>query len=291
MNRLADPPRPGVYRWTSLGRPFDRHSRRTLFVLAFAAAAAVLGGLISLAAGRQAGDSLSAALMGAFTVLAAGALAVELAPGYVYAAVPAAALALPAVSWAGASAVLPLVWLYGILRLVSRASGLPARLTDCLLLLALSGWLTWNRSLLYGAIAAVAFFLDAALPQAPRRRALFGLAAAALTLLYAVAADPPLAAGDPARPVVVAALLAVTILFIPVILSGHNLAVPAEATGAARFPLRTQASQALALGVGLVFASWGRPGVVTFLPLWAALLGVSLYHLLARRLTGPAAQL
>ena len=53
-----------------------------------------------------------------------------------------------------------------------------------------------------------------------------------------------------------------------------------DATGKVLKPRRVQAAQVLALLTALLFAWWdGASGVMAVLPLWAAMVGVSLYRL------------
>jgi hypothetical protein len=75
-------------------------------------------------------------------------------------------------------------------------------------------------------------------------------------------------------------------LFLAVIATTRQLDSVGDATGEPLAARRVQAAQVLALLTGLLTAWWdGAPGLVALLPLWAAMLGVSLYRLAIRLLS------
>ena len=70
-----------------------------------------------------------------------------------------------------------------LLRVVNRSIGLPAKLSDSLLVLALASWLAWNGAW-YGLLCtAVAFLLDSVLVNPLPRHRWFGLAASVAAVL------------------------------------------------------------------------------------------------------------
>jgi hypothetical protein len=69
-------------------------------------------------------------------------------------------------------------------------------------------------------------------------------------------------------------------LFLVVIVTSREVRAVGDATGEPLKPRRVQAAQILALLTALLSAWWvGASGMVALLPLWAAMLGVSLYRL------------
>jgi hypothetical protein len=69
-------------------------------------------------------------------------------------------------------------------------------------------------------------------------------------------------------------------LSLPVIATTRGVEAVGDATGEVLNPRRVQAAQVLALLTALLFAWWaGASGLITLLPLWAAMIGVGLYRL------------
>jgi hypothetical protein len=83
----------------------------------------------------------------------------------------------------------------------------------------------------------------------------------------------------PTTPVVISSVV-VAGLFLVVIATTRELEAEGDATGKPLNLRRVQAAQVLALLSALLFAWWdGTSGVMTVLPLWAAMIGVGLYRL------------
>jgi hypothetical protein len=69
-------------------------------------------------------------------------------------------------------------------------------------------------------------------------------------------------------------------LFLIVIFSSRETHTVGDVTVEPLHPRRVQAAQTLALFTALLYGWWaGESGVVTLLPLWAAMSGVGLYRL------------
>ena len=74
--------------------------------------------------------------------------------------------------------------------------------------------------------------------------------------------------------------LAVSLTFAPVVLESRGITSVGDQTGKPLEPVRVQAAQVLALFVGLETAFLGGvPALGSLMPLWAAVLGASLYWL------------
>ncbi len=79
---------------------------------------------------------------------------------------------------------------------------------------------------------------------------------------------------------VLLAVLAMSVLFVPVMIASRQLRTISDQTSEPLNPRRVQAAQVIALLTGIQIALWdGDPGVVSLMPLWAAMLGLSLYRL------------
>jgi hypothetical protein len=73
-------------------------------------------------------------------------------------------------------------------------------------------------------------------------------------------------------------MLATALLFIPRILSSRKIESKGDLTGATLDPLRVQLAQLVALLSVIIYAALrGWAGVESLMPLWAAILGISLY--------------
>lgn len=266
------------HRWSSLLRGYDVTLGYNRAILIVTAAAVPLGFL--LAGGDWRWRAVQA-LVGGALAFGAAALAKELMPDRPEAAVLAALAALPFVALAPATALLVLFWLLGGTRFLNRTTGLPPRATDTLILVAAGLALAWLVSPLCAILTGILLALDGFLPDG--RRAHVGLG-----VVVALAAGVWLWRGGwqpAALPLWLGAtLLAITVGFMPVILNAYQVSAIGDATGQPLWPGRVQAGQSFALSAGLFLASWlGETGVWLLVGLWAALVGVAVYHFIAVR--------
>ncbi|WP_157912919.1 hypothetical protein [Candidatus Promineifilum breve] len=266
------------HRWSSLFRAYDLALGYNRAILIVTALGAALG--FMLAGGDFRARAIQTVVAGV-TVFGAAALAKEVSPDAARAAVPAAVAALPLITLSPPLAPLGLFWLIGNARFLNRTTGLPPKMTDIIVLLLATAALAWLVSPLCVLLMAMALVLDGLLPDGRRAHAGLGLliavaAAIWLTLDQRPAAPPPWWLG--------AILLSIAIGFMPVILNSYQVLSVGDATGRPLQAARVQAGQSFALSAGLFLASWlGVPGVLLLGGLWAALLGVGVYHLLVGR--------
>lgn len=275
------------HRWSSLFRGYDVHLRHNQVILILTAAGAVWG---IVAGGPALWPRIVQAAIAAALVFLAGALAKEIDPDRPQASVAAAGLAPAALSVVGPAGPVALFWLLGCLRLLNQSTGLPAKLTDILGLLAVAAWLSWQEGPLFGVLMGVCLIVDALLSGGRRATMLIGaavLGAASLWLFRVTRFSEPMALW------LAVALSAAAVAFIAfIILNSYQVSATGDVTGKRLNPSRVQAGQSFALGAGLSLASWrGEAGVILLLGLWAALLGVLAYYLLFFRLRRSAASL
>jgi hypothetical protein len=265
---------------TTLGRtPIDPSYPTNLVIAALTSAVAIAGSIWRLISGVA---LLESALWGIGVSLAlflTWALGRELDPDHDLSAFVGAGLVLIALLLVGAPSLLPTLWLLLVLRLVNRTTGLPAKTLDSLGVLGLGTWLTWQGYWMTGLMTAVAFLLDGLLSP-PLRSSLFvsGLAFVTTVVLSIFHAGMAMESG----PTMLAMVFSVVVagLFLPVIATTRELEALGDATGEVLNPRRVQAAQVLALLTALLFAWWaGASGLITLLPLWAAMIGVGLYRL------------
>lgn len=268
---------------TALGRSIDPRYPTVRAIMLLAAAVAGAGGLLHLVSGASLPESVTWAINAGMILFLTWALGRELDPDHDLSAFVGAGLAIIGLWRFDPPSLLAILWLLLVLRLVNRTVGLPARLLDSLGTLGLGAWLSWQGGWLYGLITAAAFLLDGLLLPSLRYHliaaALMLAATVILTILSGAAflGSGPASAGDlvPAL-----ALAAVAGLFLVVIVTSREPRAVGDATGRPLNPRRVRAAQILALLTGLLAAWWnGASGVEALLPLWAAMLGASLYRL------------
>ncbi len=167
-----------LYRVTSIGRPLDPSYRTNLAVLVLMPVAALVAAVAAAIRGDGLGAIAAQALVGPTAAFGAWALARELAPDDNPAAFVSMALAFAASLTVASPSLLLLFATLGMVRIVNRTVGPPARLTDSLVVLGLilaTAWIT--RSPVLPVVGAVAFALDASLEDGTRRQLAFAVLA------------------------------------------------------------------------------------------------------------------
>lgn len=182
-----------IYSLTSIGRPVDWKypTNRAMVILLLPAA------LAGLAMAWWQGDSFPRILLlPLITIIAAfggWALGRELDPDNQSAAFVALVIAVFVVLFGspdGSYRLLLLFTVLGLVRQVNRTTGLQARLSDSILLLALTVWVIYaTENPLFGLVAAASFALDGSLELPLRRQYLFALLSVGATIVYMVDHD------------------------------------------------------------------------------------------------------
>jgi hypothetical protein len=166
-----------------------------------------------------------------------------------------------------------------VMRIVNRTTGLAAGLLDSLAVLGLGSWLSLEGNWGYGVITAVAFLLDDQLPRRVRRQLIPTALAVAATVTIAIVGGELPGEGPPS---VLGGLigLALSALFLPVMLSARHVESVGDRSQEPLKPIRVQAAQVLALLTAVETITLGGTATLgTLVPLWAALLGASIYWL------------
>jgi hypothetical protein len=162
-----------------------------LIMLAPAALVALVAGLWQ---GASTTESAIFAIVTALAAFGAWAMGREIAPDDQAAAFVAMAAAVVVMLLLGAGTygygLLVLFTTLGLVRQVNRTTGLEARMSDSLVLLALSLWVIYSDvNPLFGLVAAVSFFLDGYLVKPLRRQLVFALFSAGAFVVYLVDHD------------------------------------------------------------------------------------------------------
>jgi hypothetical protein len=266
--------------FTALGRnPLDPGYPTNLAIAALTVVVAIAGAVWRLISGVALLESALWGIGAGLVMFLTWALGRELDPDHDLSAFVGAGLVLIALLLAGAPSLLLILWVLLVLRIVNRTVGLPAKPLDSVGFLGLSAWLTWQGYWMTGLVTAVAFLLDGLLSP-PLRRSLFlsGLVSVITVVLSIFHGGMAMESGSTMFVVVFSIVVAG--LFLPVIATTRKVEAVGDATGEVLNPRRVQAAQALALLIALLFAWWaGVSGLITLLPLWAAMIGVGLYRL------------
>ena len=163
-----------------------------------------------------------------------------------------------------------------LIRIVNRSTGLPSKTSDSIAVLLLSGWISSQGNWIFGLFTALAFFLDSFLPEPNRQNRIFGVIAFIASLLAFIR--------TPGKESILLNaelglfILAAVLLFIPIVLSSRKIKSRGDLTGIPLDSLRMQAAQLTAmLSAGLSAVLGGVAGAESLMPLWGAILGISLY--------------
>lgn len=179
-----------IYKYTAIGRPLDPNwpSNKAVLILLPLAALAGLG--LALIAGAGAWPALHRAVIFALAVFGCWALARELLPDDHSVAFVSMALGFLAAMAFLTPGLLVLFTTIGLVRVLNRSSGLTARTSDSMLVTLLVIWTVYaTPSPWFGAVAALAFFLDGVLRKPCKRQWLFALICGGSMVVYIVDHD------------------------------------------------------------------------------------------------------
>jgi hypothetical protein len=265
--------------FTALGRvPVDPSYPTTWAIAALALVVAIAGTIVHLLTGAALLESVLWGIGAGFVPFLTWALGRELDPDHDLSAFVGAGLVLIAFLLPDMPSLILILWLLLVLRIVNRTVGLPAKPWDSLGVLGLGAWLAWQGYWLIGLMTAVAFLLDGLLSQPLRYHLFVSGLVFVITVAIAIFRGEMAMESGPTIPVVISSVVMVG-LFTIVIATARKVEAVGDATGESLNPRRVQAAQVLALLTGLLFAWWaGASGMMAMLPLWAAMVGVSLYR-------------
>ena len=264
---------------TALGRtPIDPSYPTNWAIVALALVVTFAGTIVHLFTGAALLESVLWGIGAGFVPFLTWALGRELDPDHDLSAFVGAGLVLITFLLPDMPSLILILWLLLVLRIVNRTVGLPAKPWDSLGVLGLGAWLAWQGYWLVGLMTAVAFLLDGLLSQPLRYHLFVSGLAFVITVAIAIFRGEMAMESGPTMPVVISSVVMVG-LFTIVIATTRKVEAVGDATGKVLNLRRVQAAQVLALLTGLLFAWWaGASGMMAMLPLWAAMVGVSLYR-------------
>ena len=264
---------------STIGRPVDFSYPTNRAIAIITLAVMVAGALYQGLTGMPWSESLLWGLQAGLAVFLAWALGREIDPDRALAAFVGAGLTLIGIFAWGLPGLGLLFWSLLALRVVNRTTGLPATVLDSLGLLGLGTWLTFGGNPGIGALTALAFLIDGWLDSENRRQWIFAALALIATIIAMVTSAATWPEGGFSWPALGIAL-GLSLLLLPVILRTPPITSKCDRTGKRLDSLRVQAGQALAALAGIEIAFWGgMAGLWQSFPLWAVILGVSLYRL------------
>ena len=264
---------------TALGRtPIDPSYPTNWAIATLALVVAIAGTIVRLLTGAALLESVLWGIGAGFVPFLTWSLGRELDPDHDLSAFVGAGLVLIAFLLPDMPSLVLILWLLLVLRIVNRTVGLPAKPWDSLGVLGLGAWLTWQGYWMIGLMTAVAFLLDGLLsPPLGHHLFVSGLSFV-ITVVLAIFHGEMAMESGPTMPVVISLVVMVG-LFTIVIATTRKVEAVGDATGMVLNLRRVQAAQVLALLIGLLIAWWaGASGMMAMLPLWAAMVGVSLYR-------------
>ena len=264
---------------TAVGRSIDPNFPTNRAIAALVAIVVFGGTVFRLFGGVSLVQSAAWGIAAGLGIFLAWALGRELDPDHDPSAFVGAGLALVGLVFFGLPNLGVLFWVLVLVRIVNRTVGLPAKLTDSLLFVGLGGWLTWQGNWVFGLMTALAFFLDSRLSRPHKRHLVFAAIALIGTAILLIVHGNILGGGRPSLPAILA-VFGISVLFVPVVFASRELRTVSDETNEPLDAKRVQAAQVVAILTGIQIALWGdAPGVIALLPLWATVLGLSLYRL------------
>jgi hypothetical protein len=266
---------------TALARPIDLNYPTNKAIILLSLLVLAASTLVWLATGQGLPGSVWRGFITGLAVFLSWALARELDPEHDLSAFVTAGLSLIGLIFFDDPEIFVLLWILLVTRVVNRSNGLPARLLDSLVLLALAGWLTIYGNLIVGLLTSLAFLLDGVLSRPKRAHVLFaGLPLLISGGLFYLNGRSTFGFGenDLSRTFELA-VLATSLLFLLVIVESRNVRAVADRTAELLDPVRVQSAQVVALTTAVAISLLaGLPGIVSIMPLWAAIAGTLVYR-------------
>lgn len=269
-------------KFSSVIRSLDPHYSTNRAILVIGAAATMLFTILQGLASNNWLQGGLAGLLAGISVGFAWALGRELDPDHEYAAFVGAGMAILGLYLFSLPNLLILLWLLLVMRTINRTTGLPATIVDSTSMLALGGWLAYSVSWIFGALTALAFILDAALPEPHRRQYQDAVFAIILTIAMFTLTGEFLPAAGLSLPAGVLAV-ALSLVFVPLLLNYRQVVSVGDDTQLPLIPRRMQSAQILALLAGIILALWsGTAGLTALMPFWVTVVGTGVFWLVQR---------
>jgi hypothetical protein len=263
-------------RFSSIGRILDPRYPTNLAIMAVTPLAGIVAGILSLLSGETLTQAISAGFYTGASVFIAWVIGREFDPDHPWVTFFGVGLAFIASLFADPPSIWSLAALIVLARIVNRIVGPPSKIGDSVVALALTGLALFTGWWVFAVVAAVAFVLDATLSKPNRHQWIFaGLALGGMLVSIIInEGNKPYAASAWTIPVLIAVVVIAYVIATTEVKSGCDVA---------SYTLdnrRMQAAMGLMLFAGVLFELWaGTPGLMAMLPLWAAIIGASVWRL------------
>lgn len=263
--------------WTHLGREFHPRYMTHRRVILIGLLALIWGALV---AGLRGSGGFPAAWAGAATALAAflaWAIGRELDPDHAQSAILAGVASAALQPWLGPASLGGLAWFLITARIVNGSTGLPPKGTDMLAHFTIAAAAAWTGGALLAAVSGLAVALGAVIHQRPR----WHIGAALLNVAAAVTLASRSGWMSGAQPDILPALLFGAGLLAASWFVGKSGAISTTGDYGTQPLARRGVQAAFALAALLLWMDWIRAqgeAVVSWFPLWAAVLATLLYR-------------
>jgi hypothetical protein len=268
-----------IHQLTGIGRLPDPNYATNLAIIIISLLVGSIGGLVQLINGSELAVSAIWGFEAGLGAFFAWALSREIDPEHELSAFVSTGLFIISLVFVNSSAILALLWALIGLRILNCITGVPAKITDGLIFLALGAWVSYHNSAIYIFITTVIFLLDALLnPPNRKQLVLTGLSIVISVVLWIGSWTTKW--NFEISPINLGVLLGIELLFILTIMLSSEVSAQTDVTGEPLDLTRVRIAQGIALLIPILLAIFeGFEGIVSLLPLWSTFLGVSLYRL------------
>jgi len=264
---------------SSLGRAINPKYRTNLILIIITPILGIIAGAYSLFTGNELWTAIQAGFWTSAASFQTWAIAREIDPDNdwsAFVAIAAIVLAMFALNFPAYSIIALAVMLF-CLRIVNRIVGFPCARNDSIFVIILVLIAAFFDSWLIGLVAALAFFLDAIMSQPHRQHLYF---AGASLLIVIVRGIINLGETGSISTTYLIVTVVMGIFYILTMLANRFVTTKTDIKAKPLDIKRIRATMALALVAVIIIALWrGDNGVLAMSPLWAAMLGISIYRL------------
>jgi hypothetical protein len=268
-----------ISNFSSLARTIDPRYPTNLAILIISTLSGGVLFLVNYYQGIGLQQSIVAAITIGLTLFLTWALGREIDPEHEISAFTGAALAVPGYLFFDVPSFFAVLSMVLVLRMINRTTGVAPRLIDSLAVLGLGSLLTILGNWIFGLLTAAAFFLDSRLPSPKRQHIYYSGIMMVISIGTIIILNPP----PPQFNVELGEVIFITfsiLVFIPLNAASREIDLACDFTDEKINPQRLQTSQIFSFSAALsVWLLNGISGFSDLLPLWAAILGVSLTFL------------
>jgi len=268
-----------ISNYSSLVRVVDPRYPTNLAILTLSTLTGGVLFLVSFYQGDDLVDSIIVAVVIGLTVFLTWALGREIDPEHELSAFVGLALVIAGYWLFEAPNLMTVFAMLLLLRLLNRTTGSAPKLLDSLSILGLGAYLSFKGDWILGLLTAAVFYLDSRLPSPKQEHLYFSGIMAAISFGTIIILKPP-APQFAVNLVELLFVLCTVLLFTPLIGSSRDIDFACDLPGEKINPRRLQTCQIFSLSAAvLVWLFYGISGISDLLPLWAAVIGVSLAFL------------